>query len=515
MEWYCKKLNFCLNKNNLNNMKRRDFSKYSLLFGLGAIAGCKPGGSGKSNGETATLRAETDTESYTEPSRKLPVRNFDVVVAGGGTAGVVAALASARQGAKTILIESKGYTGGTIVEGGTALHSFFNIWKAFPGVEKRQVVRGIPQEIIDRLIKLGGTAGHPEMSAGAEFDSVCTAIDTELYKLMTFEMLAESGVNVCVNTLLTGAIMNGSAVKGVIAESRSGREAIFARSFVDCTGYGDLAAFTGADFTEPNDYDVCNSIGIGNVDITRLYDFFKSRDDIYQLCYGTRGGEDNKIIRIQGRMVNVPDEFKKAADEIGMTMTTTTMHDNWLMFIKFNMKVPVSPTNRDAVAITDLELRKRQLKGVELFKKFIPGCEKAFIARTSPTLTIRRGRCIVCDYDITHEDVIEARHFDDDILSYGFHDWAPRYMVRDGKTYGIPYKALRVKGIDNLLASGMMITSDHRPHMSTRNTVSCMGQGQASGTAAALCAQKECGTRDLSYDLLRGTLEKDGVYFEG
>jgi len=487
-------------------MKRRDFSKYSLLLGVGAMTGCKPGSSGMFDTQTAT--------SYTEPSRKLPARDFDVVIAGGGTAGVVSALAAAKQGAKTILIESKGYPGGTIVEGGTALHSFFNIWKAFPGVEKRQVVRGIPQEIIDRLVKVGGTAGHAEMSEGAEFDSVCTNIDTELYKLVTFEMLIESGVNVCVNTLLTGAIMEGNALRGVIAESRSGREAIFARSFVDCTGYGDLAAFAGAQYTEPNDYDVCNSVGMGNVDIARIYDYLKSRDDIYQLCYGTRGGENDKIVRIQGKMVNVPDEFKKSADDIGMTMTTTTMHDNYLMFIKFNMKVPVSPTDRDAVVKTDLELRKRQLMGVGLFKKYIPGFEKAFIARTSPTLTIRRGRCIICDYDITHEDVIEGRHFNDDVFIYGFHDWAPKYMVKDGGTYGIPYRALCVKGIDNLLVSGMMITSDRRSHMSTRNTVSCMGQGQAAGTAAALCAQKECGTRDLEYDLLRGTLEKSGVFFE-
>jgi hypothetical protein len=487
-------------------MRRRDFSKYSLLLGLGTMAGCKSGSSGMADALTAT--------SYTEPSRKLPTRDFDVVIAGGGTAGVVSALAAAKQGAKTILIESKGYPGGTIVEGGTALHSFFNIWKAFPGVEKRQVVKGISQEIINRLLRVGGTAGHAEMSVGAEFDSVCTNIDTELYKLVTFEMLVESGVNVCVNTLLTGAIMEGTALRGVIAESRSGREAIFARSFVDCTGYGDLAAFAGAGYTEPNDYDVCNSVGMGNVDITRIYDYLNSRDDIFQLCYGTREGEDNKIVRIQGKMVNVPDEFKKSADEIGMTMTTTTMHDNYLMFIKFNIKIPVSPTDRDAITKTDLELRKRQLMGVELFKKYIPGCEKAFIARTSPTLTIRRGRCIVCDYDITHEDVIEGRHFNDDVFTYGFHDWAPRYIVKDGGTYGIPYKALCVKGIVNLFASGMMITSDRRPHMSTRNTVSCMGQGQATGTAAALCAQKKCATRDLEYDLLRGTLEKDGVYFE-
>ena len=137
------------------------------------------------------------------------------------------------------------------------------------------------------------------------------------------------------------------------------------------------------------------------------------------------------------------------------------------------------------------------------------------MARTSPRLNIRRGRLIKCDYDISHEDVIEGRHFDDEVMVYGFHDSAPRFQVKDGGTYGIPYRALRVTGIDNLLAAGMMITSDHRAHMSTRNTVSCMGQGQAAGTAAALCAAKNRGTRELPYRDLRGALQKGGVYFEG
>jgi hypothetical protein len=198
-----------------------------------------------------------------------------------------------------------------------------------------------------------------------------------------------------------------------------------------------------------------------------------------------------------------------------MSMTTTTVHDNYFMFIKLNLKMPVSPTSRDAVAKAELELRRRQARAVELFRRHVPGCEKAFIARTSPKLCIRRGRLITCDVDITHEDVIGARHFDDDVMAYGFHDSAPRLQIRGGGTYGIPYRALRVKGIDNLLVAGMMITADHRAHMSTRNTVCCMGQGQAAGTAAALCAARNCGTRDLPYAELRKTLEKDGVYFEG
>jgi len=487
-------------------MNRRDFNKSMLMLGMGVQAGSamgKPAGTGNGLGDF-----------YEEPVKKLPIRKFDVVVAGGGTAGVVAAIAAARQGAKTALVEVKGYPGGTVTEGGTALHSFYNLWKAFPGVKKCQVVRGIPQEIIDRLLQVGGTSGHAEMFKGYNYDSVCTAIDTEMYKLVTFEMLAEAGVFICVNTLLAGAIMEGQRIKGVITESRSGREAFYAKAFVDCTAYGDLAAYAGAKYSEPNDYAVCNSIGVANIGIDKYYEFLKSHDAITQQAEGRRSGKDGQIVRLDGRSVNLPSGFREQAGKIGMSMVTTTVHDNYFMFIKLNFKMPVSPTNRDEVVKAELELRRRQAKAIELFRRFVPGCEKAFIARTSPRLNIRRGRLIACDYDISHEDVIEGRHFDDEVMIYGFHDSAPRYQVKNGSTYGIPYRALCVAGIENLLAAGMMITSDHRAHMSTRNTVSCMGQGQATGTAAALCAEKKCGTRQLRYANLRKALEKGGVYFE-
>ena len=125
----------------------------------------------------------------------------------------------------------------------------------------------------------------------------------------------------------------------------------------------------------------------------------------------------------------------------------------------------------------------------------------------------RRGRTITCEYDITHEDVIEARHFDDDVFVYSYHDQNGLH-VKDGGTYGIPYRALIPRGIENLLVAGMLITTDRRPHQSTRNTVNCMGQGQATGTAAALCALKNKSTRDLKYGDLRDVLAKDNVYFE-
>ena len=484
-------------------MDRRNFLKGTVMLGMGVQA---DGAAGKAGDPSASY--------YEEPARKLPIRQFDVVVAGAGTAGVVAALAAARQGARTVLIERKGYPGGTVVEGGTALHSFYNLWTGFPGVKKRQVVKGIAQEIIDRLMKVGATTGYPEMTKGINYDSVCTAIDTEMYKLVTFEMLSEAGVFVCVNTLLAGAIMDARRIRGAIAESRSGREAIYAKSFVDCTAYGDLAAWAGAAYTEPNDYAVANSIGVANVNVEKYHEFLRSHDAVTQYCEGLRSGQDGRIVRVQGGGGKLPRAFRDGARKIGMSTVTTTVHDDYFMFIKLNFKMRVSPTDRDAVSKAELELRQRQAKAIELFRKHVPGCEKAFIARTSPSLCIRRGRRIVCDYDITHEDVIEGRHFPDDVMAYGFHDSAPRWQIKDGGTYGVPYRALRVAKVDNLLAAGMMITSDHRAHMSTRNTVCCMGQGQAAGTAAALCAAGKCGTRELPYAELRKALEKGGVYFE-
>jgi hypothetical protein len=452
---------------------------------------------------------------YTEAAaEKLPTREFDVAIVGGGTAGVVAAIAAARQGTRTALIEAKGYVGGLVVEGGTALHSFYNLWKAFPGVEKRQVIKGIPQEIIDRLAVAGGTSGHAEMQKGYDYDSICTAVDTEIYKLVAAEMLEEAGVQVCLNTLLTGAITDGTWIEGLIAGSHSGREAIRAGAFVDCTGYGDLAAHAGADYVEPNDYPVANSIGVGGVDVEGYHRFLEAHDAVQHYCEGLRNGEEGRIVRLQARPGNLPSEFNEEMQKIGMASVITTTRDDYFMFLKLNYKMPASPTDRDEAAKAELELRRRQARAIELLRKWVPGCEKAFIARTSPSLCIRRGRLITCDYDISLADVLEGKHFEDDVMAYGFHDSAPRLQIKDGGTYGIPYRSLRPVGVDNLLVAGMLITANHDAHMSTRNTVSCMGQGQAVGTAAALCAAQSCGTRDLAYRDLRAALEEGGVYFE-
>jgi hypothetical protein len=402
--------------------------------------------------------------------------------------------------------------GGIAVEGGTALHSFFNLWQPFPGVPKVQLVRGIPAEIVDRLMEAGGTYGHVETTGGVDYDSVCTSIDTEIYKHVVHTMLVEAGVDLWLNTVVAGAVTDGTRVTGMLVESRSGRELLRAASFVDATGYGDLSAHAGARFTEPNDHPVANSMGVGGVDVERFAAWLRSIGAVEDYAETTLPDGRKQIVRITAKTAALPPELVADLRAIGMNLVTTAMRNDHFMFIKINVKTEESPVGRNVQSATEHILRDRQQQGIALLRRAVPGCEHAYIVRTCPSLTIRRGRCIVCDYDLTNEEVISGTHFEDDILWYGFHDSAPRIQIRNGASYGIPLRAIRVAGLDNLFAIGMMITSDHEAHMSTRNTVSCMGQGQAAGTAAALCALHGWDARTLPVRSLRENLRADGVY---
>ena len=453
-------------------------------------------------------------EFAVRPEQKIPARRYDVVVAGGGTGGVFAAVAAARGGAKTALIESKGYVGGIAAEGGCGLHSFFNLWKAFD-VEKRKVVRGIPEEFILRLYQAGGCSGHNDTIMRPEYDNDTLCVDVEVYKYIALCMLRESGVHVLLNTHAVDAIKEGNRITGIVVESHQGAEAITGKIFIDATGYGDISARAGASFTEPNDHPVANSMGIGGVDIDKYFDFMKEAGALHEFGRGPRSGRKNQIIRVDGAWAKIDAGLREAQQKLGMAAVTTTIHDNYFMFIKINFKMEVSPTNRDALADAEFELRRRQQEALELIKKTIPGAANAFIARTAPAITIRRGRCIACDYDISLDEIVNCTHYPDEVFSYGFHDSAPRIQIKGGKTYGLPYRTMLVKGLDNLFAIGMMITSDHEAHMSTRNTVSCMAMGQAAGTAAALCVKNEIGgIRDLPYSKLYDALKLGNVWFD-
>ena len=451
-----------------------------------------------------------------EEKRELPVRvECDVLVVGGGTAGVVAALAAARNGANTVLVERYGHLGGTMINGAGPWHSYFNTYKAFPGVRKIQLVRGIAQELVDRLVAAGGSPGHLEMDKGYTYDSMATLVDREVFKDVAFDMIKESGVTVLLHALMADTIMEGNSIRGIIIESKSGREAIMAGVVIDASGDGDVACRAGVPCvnTYP-DAAVGMPFGMSNVNIRKAVDFFIEKDMLTQMVYADKGSDQDHFVRI-GFDLRKIDVFKVYMEKAGLWgPLTVALHENDFNFINCTNIKPLDAVDVQELTRAEITLRKQVMTMAAMLKEHIPGFEKGYVSWTPRQVGVRRTRIVACAYDLSVEDIINGACFDDEVVLYGFHDCAPRIMIKNGGAYGIPYRALIPQEIDNLLVAGRMITSSWEAHMSTRNTVSCMAQGEAAGTAAALSIRQGTVPRSLDVGMLRDTLKKNGVYLE-
>ncbi len=452
---------------------------------------------------------------YIREELSTPVRyTCDVLVAGGGTAGTIAALAAARCGAKVILIERNSYLGGTLLDGAGPLHSFFNLYKAFPEAGKVQVVRGIASELVERMQAVGGSFGHLEQEKGYSYDSVATIVDREMYKEVIFDMMQEAGVKLLLRTDAAAVIKDGDRVRGLIIESKSGREAILAGSVIDTTGDGDVAARAGVPFKKCHETtSVGFPFGMANVDLKRMEAFLEEKGIITQIIHADKGVPGDDLVRIGFELRKLP-EFRDFMAETGMWgPLTVARHPGELSYINTANLRGVDATDTEALTAAELKLRKQAMTMARMLKKYIPGFENAYVSWTVNGVGVRYTRCIECDHDLTIDEILNAQRFDDEIGLYGFHDSAPRMMIKDGKYYGIPYRCLLPKGVDGLLVAGRLITSDWDAHMSTRNTVSCMVQGQAAGTAAAIAAADGVTVRTVDIRKLQQTLREQGVFF--
>ena len=454
------------------------------------------------------------SKKFIREVKETPVNyECDVLVAGGGTAGVLAAISAARNGAKTILVERHSFLGGTMLNGAGPLHSFFNLYKAFPGAEKIQVVRGISSEIIDRMVECGGSPGHLEQDKGGSYDSVITIIDWEIFKEVIFDMMMESGVEVLLHTMVVDAIMDGNTVKGVIIEGKSGREAIMAKTVIDTTGDADVAFRAGANCIKKHDTSALGMpFGMGGVDMPRLLAFLEENDMVTQIVRGDKGSETDDVLRLGFDLKKVPifAEFMEKEEMWGPLGVSRYEGDySYINSVKLNA---VDATDTKALSEAEIIMRKKVMSLARMLKKHIPGFEKAYVNWTPVGAGVRYTRAVECEHDMTLDEFVNCKRFDDEVMLYGFHDCAPRIMIKDAGYYGIPYRAFLPKKIEGLLVAGRLITSDWAAHMSTRNTVSCMAQGEAVGAAAALCAKHNVNPRELDVQMLRKTLRDQGVF---
>ncbi|MHC4294003.1 MAG: FAD-dependent oxidoreductase [Planctomycetota bacterium] len=449
------------------------------------------------------MQVNTVNESRYEP--------FDVVIAGGGMAGIASAIAAARCGTKTVLIEKAGWLGGMGITGATGLHSFYNIFAAHEGAERMRVVGGIAQELVDRVEQMGGGMGHVLMERGGDFVSMLTPVEPETFKLAAMRMCEEAGVKLLLHTVLDEVRATDGFVDGVVVWNKAARSLIRAKQYVDCTGDGDLAAYAGADYlnfkpSEKGSYSAGFTFRLCNVDLGALEADLEKRSLIAQLAHAIKPSmSEPDLVRL-----GIRGEAFVDANETPCRFLSSSLRPRELTYCNCIDHGPNDGLDVEALTEAEMDLRGKMLGVVEFFRTNFAGCEQSYAAGASPSAGQRRSRAIRCEYELTQDDCTEGRGFDDQIGVFGFIDNS-KYFVRDAGAYGIPYRALVPQGLSNVLIAGRMMTVELVAHNSTRNTACCLVCGQAAGTAAAMAAKAGTAPGELDVEKLRERLSVDGV----
>ncbi len=439
----------------------------------------------------------------------------DVLVVGGGTAGCIAAIASARVGAKTLIIEKQECLGGQWTAG------MLGLWVGF-GNKEKVIVRGIPWEIRTKLKKLGAIVeNNPETDPYALYDP-------ETAKLVLDEIVGdEPNLSVYYNSTVIDVIMEDNAVAGAIVCAGSEEVVVSAKVIVDCSGDAVVAAKAGAPFwiQERSALHPVTVIGkFCNVDVDKLSDYYKKNPPkLDPPCNPAFGGfttfphlehyglkDELKDIRLPPRL----EYFKKG----WMVMFNTTPHPGEVLW-NMTGDILLDCTHVEDVIKGEITSRKRLRDGLEVAKMCIPGMENAYIASTASLLGVRETRRIEGEYTISVEDATNARSFEDAValtgMAMGYHpaDGTDIVMtpLKKGATMGIPYRCLLPKKVENLLVAGRCTSYVPEVADTMRNMVQCMAMGEATGTAAALAVIEGVTPRALNIRSLRKKLSEQGV----
>lgn len=466
-------------------------------------------------------------KSYREKEKELPVLEADVLVAGGGTAGCIAALAAAREGKKTVLVEKNPVLGGTFTNGGNTISSFFNSTDTVE--EAVRIVGGIPYEMMMRLEKEGGATGFRPTPNDPHLRPYSNSVNSEMYKGVMAMMLEEAGVKVMTHSFFAGVQTQGRSIEAAFIENKSGRTAVMAKEYVDCSGDGDVAAAAGVHMIENwQNYDCgCSPTGmvfaVGGADLKRT----ASEGGAAMRATYDAGGNVLKI-----RFCYVDDaRYSKFAEMLDWYwMSLSSMRKEGNVFISYYTGPKVNCSDGDTLSNAELHERIKIVRMVQEFRRTVPGFEECYPIWAATQIGVRASRVADCDKILTEEEIENAARFEDEIGLYGYHDLGARGIEfgdrpeemqkhpcrRVGKPgyYGFPYRMILPKGIDNLFMAGRCVTADAEAHMSTRNTIGCMVLGQAAGIAAAVCAEKELDSRSLPYSQLRERLLGQGVILE-
>lgn len=461
-------------------------------------------------------------EFITEKARKTPVMETDVFIAGAGTAGCIAAIAARRAGSSVILVEKLPVPGGTYTNGGIGANSFYSMTD---DMEKaKRTVGGIPYELNERLLEANGGTGYVPTPSDHHLSPYRFVGDHEIYKGVVSKMLMEAGVKVLLQTFFCDVEMEGSSIEYAFIENKSGRFAVKAKEYIDCTGDGDIAKSAGCQQVPLwQDYDkVCGGptglvFGMGGVDTDR----FVKENPLGAVKLSSNETEIEGIKAEQYAFTQVRDKEKyKPVVDLGMRAFTSmsSIHEGEMTYINNSKGVMCDASNAESFSRAEMEMRIKIMDFANALKSCVPGFEKAYMSWASVQLGVRATNITICDHMITQEEITNATRFEDEIGLYGFHDLMkkenPECRIKDPGFYGFPYRMLLPVGVDNLFMAGRCVTLDIKAHMSTRNCPGCQLMGQGAGVAAALSAQKGCKSRELPYSDLRRVLLEQGVILD-
>ncbi|MBI4978465.1 MAG: FAD-dependent oxidoreductase [Spirochaetes bacterium] len=462
-----------------------------------------------------------------EPARETNVRDsYDVIVAGGGLGGVAAAIASARSGARTIVIERNSYLGGVATAGMCC-----SIFNCFYTSEGKLGTFGIPVEIADRFAAAEGFGAKWHKHKGH------IIYDIEQAKLTLETMVRDAGADILYDAVIAGTVMEGNTVSGVIVETKSGREAIRAKVVVDASGDADVAHHANAKLkvTEKGIHSLC--FRLGNVDVDQFVDFFRKHPDQYPERMDVDWNMAEALAHYDdcgtflfphggGMQMEAFAQAKRAGDlpaTVGIQDTTDACQMHLIRrnniahvvtgFTHFN------GIDADMITKSYIDGRKMAFTVADVYRKYIPGFDTSFIAGVADNLGVRVSRSLDSDFTFTG-DMVNAgtRHADAVAVMVGYKDikkhtgknaWGVQVMERD--TFDLPYRALLPQNVDGLIMGAGRSISARNP-MVLRAMVPTMVVGQAAGIAAAVSVKNGTSPRSTDAAKIRAEGMRLGAY---